>query len=158
MSDAWQARIDAFLGGNQDAIYDLLIQATNCGPFDGACVLFAQALQIKYGGEIHVLLVAGADSNHTDKADHAFLKLNDIYVDGCGAGSYARLLRNFNEAGFGYRKITGHRAICSDDLPDSPRDTIVANRIADLLPETLPCLRNANQDIPSRTSHPIPRM
>lgn len=118
ISESWPGR-------NKNRIYKLLIDTIDSGPFDGGCVVFAQALQMKYGGEIVVLL------DEDGQADHAALKLDNIMIDADGPAEIGAFIKRFerNE----HRKIFGHRPIQENDLPDAPRNTELAKKIAQLL-------------------------
>lgn len=109
----------------KDAVYDIIIQSTDAGPFDGGCVVFAQALQMLLGGEIVVL------TNANNRAEHAVTKVDDIYWDFDGPASAQGILRRFarNE----HAEVTGIRPIEDSDLADAPRDAQAASRIAGLL-------------------------
>ena len=41
----------------EGAVYDLLLETIGAGPFDGGCVVVAQALQRIHGGQVMVLYV-----------------------------------------------------------------------------------------------------
>ena len=49
----------------EEAFYEALVDNTDCGPFDGGCLLVAQALKRVIGGEIYVIV------DRNDTADHA---------------------------------------------------------------------------------------
>lgn len=116
---------ESFPGRNRNIIYKLLVDSTNSGPFDGGCVIFAQALQIKYGGEIIVLL----DKN--GQADHAAVKIKDVLIDADGPAEINNFIKRFerNER-VGISEI---RPIRNNDLPDAPRNLDLSKKIADLL-------------------------
>lgn len=109
----------------KDKVYDILVQATDSGPFDGGCVVFAQALQMLLGGDIVVL------TNPKDRADHAVVKVGNTYWDFDGPTGGQDMLDRFarNE----HTKVTGIRPIENSDLPDAPRDAHAAARIASML-------------------------
>lgn len=113
-------------GRNRNRIYDLLVNTIGSGPFDGGCVVFAQALQMRYGGDIVVLT-----RDDTDRADHAVVKLGSVLIDADGAAPVREFIQRFqrNEN----VKIGGMRAIEPGDLPDAPRDQQLSQQIADLL-------------------------
>lgn len=59
---------------NKDKILEILQESHDCGPFNGGCLMFADALQKKYGGELCVL--------YSKKyAEHAVLLLDDMLHD-----------------------------------------------------------------------------
>jgi hypothetical protein len=116
---------ESWPGRNKNRIYNLLIDATDSGPFDGGCVVFAQALQMKYGGDIVVLI------NQSGQADHAAIQLSKILIDADGPAEIDNFIKRFerNER----VKITGIRPIQDNDLPDAPRNKELASQIARLL-------------------------
>ena len=116
---------ESWPGRNRNRIYQLLIDAIDSGPFDGGCVVFAQALQIKYGGLIVVLL----DRNR--QADHAAVKIDNILIDVDGQAEIDAFVKRFekNER----VEIFGIRPIRDSDLPDAPRDLELSDKIAKLL-------------------------
>jgi hypothetical protein len=117
---------ESFPGNNRARIYRLMVDQIGSGPFDGGCLVFARALQIKYGGEIVVLLRA-----ETGRADHAAVKINDILIDADGPANPTHFIHRFekNER----VKIDGIRPIKSDDLPDAARNQQLSEIIAKLL-------------------------
>lgn len=108
---------------NED-IHDIL-QPLNCGPFDGGCVLVAQALQQIHGGRVVVLTDAD------DRAQHAAVLADGQLIDYDGAADPNQFVRRFeqNER----VRIQGIRAIRDTDLPDAPRN-------ADLIPQIVQAL------------------
>lgn len=116
---------ESFLGPNSNKIYKLLNDAYSIGPFDGGCVIFARALQIKFGGDIIVLC-------NRNIAHHAALHLSggDL-IDADGKGSAEDVIDRFeNNEGV---SITNIRALTDADLPDAPRDEKLSAQIAELL-------------------------
>ena len=123
------------LGGrNKSKIYNLLVSTVGSGPFDGGCVVLAQAIQKKYGGDI-VVLVGHAQHNTNEVAQHAAVKMGNLLVDFDGAFEPNEFIKRFerNELAHVGGHITGVRPIQSGDLPDAPRDPAVSNSIAKLL-------------------------
>jgi hypothetical protein len=118
LNESWPSR-------NKNKIYKLLIDAIDSGPFDGGCVVFAQALQMKYGGDIVVLI------NQNGHADHAAITLDKILIDADGPAEIDNFIKRFerNER----VKITGLRPIQDNDLPDAPRSAELAEKIYKLL-------------------------
>jgi hypothetical protein len=78
-----------------DALYALL-EPWGCGPFDGGCVLFAEALQLAFGlGQLQGLMGYGHEEPPTTEPrwQHAVVILaDDTYADADGL-STARTLR-----------------------------------------------------------------
>jgi len=116
---------ESWPGRNRNRIYKLLIDTIDSGPFDGGCVVFAQALQIKYGGEIVVLL------NRNKQADHAAVKIGDTLIDADGPAKVDSFIERFerNER----VEISGIRTIRDNDLPDAPRNIGLSKKIVTLL-------------------------
>lgn len=109
--------------------YSLLVSQAGCGPFDGACVVCAEALQQAFGGQVMVLTRAN------DVADHAVLLLNGKLWDMDGPLSPARLLARFNRVeliGSAW-KCTAYRPIQDGDLPDAYRNPDLTAKLADFL-------------------------
>lgn len=126
---------ESFLGKNSRRIYDILLSATGAGPMDGGCVVMAQALQIKYGGQIKVLVGYPQKNSNNEVALHAVVETKSMLVDALGADSIDNVIRRFeqNELAFAGGAVTGIRAIQPDDLPDASRDNNAAIQISKLL-------------------------
>lgn len=131
---AYQFLIESFLGRNKSKIYNILLDAAESGPFDGGCVIMAEALQKKHGGDI-VVLVGYMQPGGNEVAQHAAVKLNNILVDADGAFEVDEFIRRFerNELVSTGGKITSIRGIQAGDLPDAPRDPQAAEEISGLL-------------------------
>ena len=96
-----------------------------CGPFDGGCVIFARALQIKFGsGQIEVLI-------NDSGPQHAVLHDGNKFYDADGAAERREFKKRFekNES----IKITGVKSMHPSYLPDAPRDEKMSQQIAELL-------------------------
>ena len=117
--------LESWPGRNKNKIYKLLVDATDSGPFDGGCVIFAQALQMKYGGDIFVLV------NHKEQADHAAVKIGNVLIDADGPAEINAFVKRFerNER----VDIKSIRPIRTSDLSDAPRNIELAEKIAGLL-------------------------
>ena len=114
-------------GQIQENVYDVL-QPLDCGPFDGGCVLVAQALQQIHGGNIVVLV----DQN--DQAQHAAVAVDGQLMDYDGAADLEQFVRKF-EADERV-KIANVRPIQSGDLPDAPsNDPQVIDQLVQVLSE-----------------------
>ena len=107
-------------------IYNIL-KPHDCGPFDGGCVLVAQALQQIHGGRVVVLVDAD------DRAQHAAVYANGQLIDYDGAADPKEFVQQFeqNERA----NIQGIRAIRDTDLPDAPRDAKLIPQIVQALSE-----------------------
>jgi len=111
-------------------LYEDLVGTAECDPFDGGCLVVAQALQSVIGGDIAVLVRAG------DLADHAAVYANSRLWDWDCPLPPHRFIRRFNR---NERASTiGWRMFRDDDLPEAYRDPALARRIADLLRTALP--------------------
>jgi 8-oxo-dGTP pyrophosphatase MutT (NUDIX family) len=110
---------------NED-VYDVL-QPLDCGPFDGGCVLVAQALQQIYGGRVVVL------TDENDRAQHAAVLANGQLIDYDGAADPKEFVQRFeqNER----VRIQGIRPIRGRDLPDAPRDPQLVAQLVQTLGE-----------------------
>jgi hypothetical protein len=120
---------------NKTKVYNLLIDRTDAGPFDGGCVVFAQALQLKYGGDIVVLVGKPNRSSTQSTALHAMLNLNGRLVDADGPADPKTAVKRFvkNELAYAGGTVDSVRPIAAQDLPDAPRDEQLAQEIAKLL-------------------------
>jgi hypothetical protein len=113
----------------RDRIYGKLLDATEAGPFDGGCVLMAQALQKFLGGELVALIGANG------RAQHAAVKVGEIYHDYNGSGPAREFIDHFNRV---ERPDTDHwivtiGALRGGSLPGAPRSKEVASDIAALI-------------------------
>ena len=126
----------SFLGKGRalDKIYDEIIRATDSGPFDGGCVLFARALQLRRGGDIWVLL-GRTTPDGAELAQHAFLKVGGTCIDANGPTSLDGLMKRFER--LEHTAITGARPFRDGDLPEAPWNPEAARRVASLLPEAV---------------------
>ena len=122
LAEAWPFK-------NKNKIYSLLVNTVDSGPFDGGCVVFARALQIKYGGDVVVLTANGS-------ADHAALYLNGKLIDADGAAEPKEFIKRFmkNEyPSYMNKTVDGVRPLQNNDLPDAPRNEELSQQIAKLL-------------------------
>lgn len=121
-------------GRNKSRVYDLLVNNIGSGPFDGGCVVMAQAIQIRHGGDI-VVLVGQAQTGTKETAQHAAVKIDNKLVDFDGPASMTDFVRRFerNELAHAGGRITGIREIQPGDLPEAPRDPELAQRLARLI-------------------------
>ena len=116
--------IESFPFKNKNKIYTMLINTVDSGPFDGGCVVFARALQMKFGGDVMVLT-----GKHG--ADHAVLQLNGKLIDADGPAEPKEFIRRFEQNELA--QITGIRPIELNDLPEAPRSEELSQQIAKLL-------------------------
>ena len=122
---------------NQDKIYHLLSDTIDAGPFDGGCVIFAQALQKIYSGDIVVLVGTPNKNSKNPIALHAMLSTGGKLIDADGAATPKLAISRFikNELVYSGGTVYSVRPIEPDDLPDAPRDDRLAQDIANLLQE-----------------------
>jgi len=108
----------------EENIYDIL-EPEDCGPFDGGCVLVAQALQKIHGGDIVVLV------NDRGNADHAAVKIGNTLLDFDGPLPVDKFVKRFEKNE--HVKITGIRPMVAGDLPDATRNQSLLPKIINLL-------------------------
>jgi hypothetical protein len=107
-------------------VLSVLRKNAGSGPFGGGCMIVAQALQQIYGGRIWVLI-----GRWSQQAEHAVLKVGDIFYDAAGAAALERIISRFSEtAGV---KIQSARPIAPGDLPEASRSWLAATEVAHLL-------------------------
>jgi hypothetical protein len=129
---AWRAGrpIAVYLFSDKNLSEDVysVLDSYQCGPFDGGCVLVAQALQKIHGGNIVVLV----DQN--DQAQHAAVAVDGKLMDYSGADVPKHFVRRF--AAQEHVNITGIRPIRPGDLPEAPHDDdAVVNQLVQALSE-----------------------
>lgn len=127
--------IESYPFRNKEKVYSLLYKTIDSGPFDGGCVIFAEALQLLYGGDIVVLVGHAQRGVKHESAQHAALLLNDHLIDADGKLPPRQFIERFtkNELAHAGGNITGVRPIEPNDLPDAPRDSELVKKIAKLL-------------------------
>jgi hypothetical protein len=108
----------------KENIYDIL-EPEDCGPFDGGCVLVAQALQKIHGGDIVVLI------NDRGNADHAAVKLGNTLIDYDGPLPVEKFIKRFEKNE--HVKIKGIRPMKDSDLPEATRNQSLLPKIVNLL-------------------------
>jgi len=110
-----------------DEVYDIL-DNVECGPFDGGCVLVAQALQQIHGGDIVVLV------NDKGIADHAAVKVGNNLIDFDGALPVKQFVKRFEDNE--HTDIKSIRPIQKGDLPEAPRDEELVPQLVNALTES----------------------
>jgi cytidylate kinase/Zn-dependent peptidase ImmA (M78 family) len=110
-----------------DKVYELLLDNIGAGPFDGGCVVVAQALQKIHGGELMALV------RNDGTADHAVVQKGNTMYDFDGPGTQEEVVSRF-EKNEGTR-IAEVRKLRMTDLPDAPRNSELAKQIASLMKE-----------------------
>ena len=113
-----------YLKEAKENIYDIL-EPEDCGPFDGGCVLVAQALQKIHGGDIVVLI------NDRGNADHAAVKIGNTLLDYDGPLPVDKFVKRFEKNE--HVKITGIRPMKDSDLPEATRNQTLLPKIINLL-------------------------
>ena len=112
-----------------DKVYELLLDNIGAGPFDGGCVVVAQALQLIHGGELMALV------RNDGTADHAVVQKGNTMYDFDGPGTQEEVVSRF-EKNEGTR-IAEVRKLRMTDLPDAPRNSELAKQIASLMKESV---------------------
>jgi GNAT superfamily N-acetyltransferase len=110
-----------------DEVYNIL-DNVECGPFDGGCVLIAQALKKIHGGDIVVLV------NKKGIADHAAVKVGNKLIDFDGALPVKQFVKRFEKNE--HTTIKSIRAIKKNDLPDAPRNKEIVPQLVNALSES----------------------
>lgn len=104
---------------HRSAVYSWMIESVGCGPFDGGCLLFANALKEIHDGEVWVI---ESSNRWSDKrvAQHAVLKLpNGRFGDADGIRDANSCIQHFmrNEGHFLNKPILREWRV--GDLPDA---------------------------------------
>jgi hypothetical protein len=113
----------------RDQIYMEILAVGDCGPFDGGCVVFANALQSVIGGKIVVLI----DPN--GRADHAAVARGGLLYDFDGPLPPVDFVERFCEN----ERVTiaGYRPIDANDLPGAVRDKALQAKLSEILRDAL---------------------
>jgi len=94
-------------------------------------VVFAQALQAKFGCQLWALARNGS-------AEHAIPKVGDQFLDASGPGTLEELAARLDQGEGRAMGIDGNRSPLPGDLPNAPRSLACAETIAALLPNDEP--------------------
>jgi hypothetical protein len=138
-----------YLKEAKENIYDIL-EPEDCGPFDGGCVLVAQALQQIHGGDIVVLI------NDRGNADHAAVKIGNTLLDFDGPLPVEKFIKRFEKNE--HVKVTGIRPMKDGDLPDATRNQSLLPKIVDLLSnKKSKKVKEAKENITNEDRHPNDR-
>jgi len=138
-----------YLKEAKENIYDIL-EPEDCGPFDGGCVLVAQALQQIHGGDIVVLI------NDRGNADHAAVKIGNTLLDFDGPLPVEKFIKRFEKNE--HVKVTGIRPMKDSDLPDATRNQSLLPKIVDLLSnKKSKKVKEAKENITNEDRHPNDR-
>ena len=107
---------------NKEKILEILDNAYGYNPFNGCCLMFAEALQMKYGGEIYVV--------YSKKfAEHAVLLLDGKLHDFAYSLEPESFIKRLNEDWSEGYKIIGYRKFEEEDLRDMKRDKELSSEI-----------------------------
>lgn len=130
----------------REACYAAMALQAGCGPYDGGCVVLAQALQIVYGGDIFVIegrwIRGGGDLRYAPlMAHHAVLRLTGRagrparYADAGGAVPGEQMLAEFADLDGvdGEFVDLALRPMQPDDLESAVRRAGLAAALAQLL-------------------------
>lgn len=118
-----------------DDLYEALLREADCGPFDGGCLVVAQALQQVIGGDVVVLVRA-----ESGIADHAAVLFDGMLWDFDGPLSPSAFVKRFqeNELSATGEQCGGFRPIEPGDLEDAPRNDRLVEWLADTFRTILP--------------------
>lgn len=117
-----------------EAFYEDLVGTARCGPFDGGCVVVAEALHSVIGGEIVVLVRSG-----TDRADHAAVLLDGKLWDFDGPLAPTAFIRRYERTELCHmQSCSGYRPIRDGDLEEAYRDPDLRDRLSAMFREMLP--------------------
>jgi hypothetical protein len=119
-----------------DDFYTDLVTTSECGAFDGGCLVVAQALQKIIGGDIVVIV------REDDTADHAAVLRDGKLWDYAGPLPPIPFISRLNLTELRHLPwiCTGYRPIESHDLKDAYRDDELAERLAEKFRLMLPGL------------------
>ncbi len=109
----------------EDEFYEEIVGTADCGPFDGGCVVFAEALQAVIGGEIVVLTKANG------RADHAAVLREGLLLDFDGPAEPDGFIARFNTNEQAH--AVAYRAMEADDLPGAYCGEELRQRLAGIL-------------------------
>lgn len=125
----WEGRIEAI----HEQFYEQIVGTAECGPFDGGCVVTAQALQRVIGGEIVVLIRAN------DQADHAVVLKDDQLWDFDGPLPPDAFIQRFNAtelSGMPFQCVS-YRPIRDADLEKAYRGDELVEKLETLFRQAL---------------------
>lgn len=126
---AWNDSIESI----HEDFYEEIVLAADCGPFDGGCVVTAEALQRVIGGEIMVLI------RPNDQADHAVVLKDDQLWDFDGPLPPVAFIQRFNAtelSGMPFQCV-GYRPIRAIDLHKAYRGDELVERLEALFRQAL---------------------
>lgn len=125
-NNEWQYRI----GVINDRFHEDIVKTLSCGPFDGGCVVVAEALKNVIGGSV-VVLTRG----HNGLADHAAVECDGLLWDYAGPLYPLEFIERFNSSERAC--CTVYRDIKDDDLVEAYRDEELSKRLSSLFNEAL---------------------
>lgn len=116
-----------------NAFQATMARAIGCGPFDGGCLIVAQALQSVLGGELYVLV------DKDDYALHAAVMVDGILWDFDGPLEPAAFLESYNGfVGEDRYRCVSFRVMEGYDLTESMEDDKLASVLANMLRYIIP--------------------
>jgi hypothetical protein len=128
---------------HKNAVYTLMLDRIDCGPFDGGCLVFARALERLHGGQVLVVegrCFSGWACFRVPRYDgpllaqHAVLRLPDgRYMDALGACSERDMLARATQEALYIALPEAIRELRAGDLPDAVHDEDFATELAALL-------------------------
>jgi hypothetical protein len=112
---------------NKNKAYSLILSKYDCGFFDGGCIIFAEAIKIKFKeGRVMVLC------SNICGPDHAVVQLNNgMLIDADGSMEPESFIKRFEKRE--RRKILSYREISINDLPYTYRDIKLSQEIAAII-------------------------
>lgn len=102
-------------------VYELLVGEFDCGPYDGGCVIMAEAIQMVIGGNVVVLTTIKG------RADHAAVQIGNKLYDASGSLPEKQFIKKFNEEN--QADSVYIREIRSTDFENAPRNKEASNKI-----------------------------
>ncbi|WP_315922499.1 hypothetical protein [Mesorhizobium sp. SP-1A] len=125
----WEERIEAI----HEEFYEQIVTTAECGPFDGGCVVTAQALRKVIGGDIVVLV------RPDDRADHAVVLKDDQLWDFDGPLPPDAFIQRFNAtelSGMPFQCVS-YRPIRETDLDKAYRGDELVEKLEALFRQAL---------------------
>lgn len=124
------------------------LEATiECGPFDGGCVIVAQALKSVIGGEIVGLV------NKDDTVGHAVVLLDGQLWDYDGPMPPVAFIARFNRLEAPW-KCVGYRTFHENDLELAYRDDELVGRLVELFRRMIPVWARQELQLSTRDKDP----
>lgn len=139
------AGFSAALSEVKDELYSLMLRKGDCGPFDGCCVVFAQALREVIGGDLVVVTRPDGSADHAGVlCDGKIYDFNGPLLPAHFVARYAREERT---------GCTGWRLMRDGDLPYAIRDLALQASLAEVLEEVL---ESQVREVPAQNATSLP--